>query len=765
MQFSSLQGHAEPWWVWIEDTDSEHIYHYEYFQLEKTGASEEHKLTFTIPIFDPMPSQYVIRVISDRWLGSDLVLPLSFKSLLLPEQHPPHTDLLKLNPLPVTALQDPAAESLFKHKFTHFNPIQTQAFHTLYHSDENVLLGAPTGSGKTIIAELAILRALRMYPGRKVVYIAPMKALARERMDDWSSGRSLSSSLLNCKVIELTGDVSPDPRDLRAADLLITTPEKWDGVSRNWHAREYVSSVSLVIIDEIHLLGQDRGPVLEVIVSRMRYIAAQTAATVRVVGLSTALANARDLADWLGIEPRGLFNFHPVMRPVPLTIYVSGFPGKFYCPRMATMNKPTYAAICTHSPSKPTLVFVSSRRQTRLTGLDLVSFAAADGQPRRFLRIDSDDELEYVLAKVKDASLRHLLSFGIGLHHAGLPASDRSLVEDLFVRQKILVLICTATLAWGVNLPAHLVVIKGTEYFDAKLNRYVDFPITDVLQMMGRAGRPQYDTEGKACILVHEPKKPFYHKFLHSPFPVESSLHEQLHNHLNAEVAAGSIASVADAVDWLSWTFYFRRLLINPSYYGLDDATPAGAKAHLLRLIRATLRDLQAAQCVVLDADAAGTSANSAGEASAAGAVETTSLGAIAAYYYLHYKTIALFCQRLSPQSSLQALLDAVCRAQEYAEMPVRHNEDVMNGDMIKLLRDWPLNPAEAGEAHVKTSILFQVHYSAIFVDVCLDLPQSTQNHFIIFSLNGISQLSIVLFCFSLFRRAGRVCRCRSRTT
>ena len=84
------------------------------------------------------------------------------------------------------------------------------------------------------------------------------------------------------------------------------------------------------------------------------------------------------------------------------------------------------------------------------------------------------------------------------------------------------ILIATSTLAWGVNFPAHLVVVKGTEYYDGKTRRYVDFPITDVLQMMGRAGRPQFDEHGVAVILVHDIKKHFYKKFLYEPFPVES---------------------------------------------------------------------------------------------------------------------------------------------------------------------------------------------------------------------------------------------------
>ena len=94
-----------------------------------------------------------------------------------------------------------------------------------------------------------------------------------------------------------------------------------------------------------------------------------------ILGLSTALANAKDLADWLGIEGQtGLYNFRPSVRPVPLEVHISGYPGKHYCPRMVSMNKPAFQAIQQHSPTKPVLIFVSSRRQTRLTALDLIAF-------------------------------------------------------------------------------------------------------------------------------------------------------------------------------------------------------------------------------------------------------------------------------------------------------------------------------------------------------------------------------------------------------
>jgi activating signal cointegrator complex subunit 3 len=264
---------------------------------------------------------------------------------------------------------------------------------------------------------------------------------------------------------------------------------------------------------------------------------------------------------------------------------------------MNSMNKPTYAAITTHSPFKPVLIFVSSRRQTRLTALDLIQYAAADERPRQFLSM-TEEEMEMITSQVIDENLKHTLQFGIGLHHAGLNDRDRSLVEELFTNTKIQILVCTSTLAWGVNLPAHLVVIKGTEFYDGKSKRYVDFPITDVLQMMGRAGRPQFDQHGKAVILVHEPKKSFYKKFLYEPFPVESSLAQHLHDHLNAEVAAGTIASKQDAIDYLTWTYLFRRLVMNPSYYDLEETSSAAINVFLSRYYSIS-GSLLCALCVV----------------------------------------------------------------------------------------------------------------------------------------------------------------------
>src|SRR5699024_8887873 len=120
----------------------------------------------------------------------------------------------------------------------------------------------------------------------------------------------------------------------------------------------------------------------------------------------------------------------PSVRPVPIEVHVSGFSGKHYCPRMASMNKPAFRAIKKFSPEKPVIIFVSSRRQTRLTAMDLITLIASDVHSfgLQYLRI-SPEELENVLECVSDAHLKHTLSFGIGMHHAGLRESDRKLVE------------------------------------------------------------------------------------------------------------------------------------------------------------------------------------------------------------------------------------------------------------------------------------------------------------------------------------------------
>ncbi|KAI1766214.1 Sec63-domain-containing protein [Hypoxylon sp. FL1150] len=702
-----VHGTSESFYIWVENSETSEIYHHEFFILNRRKLYDDHELNFTIPLSDPLPNQIYVRAVSDKWLGAETVNPVSFQHLIRPDTESVYTDLLNLQPLPISALNNPGLEEVYGRRFQFFNPMQTQIFHTLYHTPANVLLGSPTGSGKTVAAELAMWWAFRERPGSKVVYIAPMKALVRERVKDW--GARLSGPL-GLKLVELTGDNTPDTRTIKDADIIVTTPEKWDGISRSWQTRGYVRQVSLVIIDEIHLLAGDRGPILEIIVSRMNYIAQSTNNSVRLLGMSTACANATDLANWLGVK-EGLFNFRHSVRPVPLELYIDGFPEvRGFCPLMQSMNRPTFLAIKTHSPSKPVIVFVPSRRQTRLTAKDLINLCGMEDNPRRFVNM-SEEDLQLNLARVKDDALKEAINFGIGLHHAGLVESDRQLAEELFLNNKIQILVATSTLAWGVNLPAHLVVVKGTQFYDAKIEGYKDMDLTDVLQMLGRAGRPQFDNSGVARIFTQDAKKDFYKHFLHTGFPVESSLHTVLDNHLCAEVSAETVTTKQDALDYLTWTFFFRRLHKNPSYYGLEIsaeehntiAAQTLANDYMIEMVSKSLEELATSKCVEIYPN---------------GDVDPTPLGKIMSYYYLSHKTIRHLVKHAKPEASFLDVLSWMSRATEYDELPVRHNEDLINAELSKNL---PFEGSTFGlpmwDPHVKAFLLLQAHMARI------DLP------------------------------------------
>ncbi|KAI0905593.1 Sec63 Brl domain-containing protein [Ustulina deusta] len=702
-----MHGTSESFYIWVENSETSEIYHHEFFILNRRKLYDDHELNFTIPLSDPLPNQIYVRAVSDKWLGAETVTPVSFQHLIRPDTESVYTDLLNLQPLPISALNNPGLEEIYAKRFQFFNPMQTQIFHTLYHTPANVLLGSPTGSGKTVAAELAMWWAFRERPGSKVVYIAPMKALVRERVKDW--GARLSGPL-GLKLVELTGDNTPDTKTIKDADVIITTPEKWDGISRSWQTRGYVRQVALVIIDEIHLLAGDRGPILEIIVSRMNYIAESTKNSVRLLGMSTACANATDLANWLGVK-EGLFNFRHSVRPVPLELYIDGFPEvRGFCPLMQSMNRPTFSAIKTHSPEKPVIVFVPSRRQTRLTAKDLINFCGMEDNPRRFVHM-SEEDLQLNLSRVKDDALKEAINFGIGLHHAGLVESDRQLAEELFLNNKIQILVATSTLAWGVNLPAHLVVVKGTQFYDAKIEGYKDMDLTDVLQMLGRAGRPQFDNSGVARIFTQDAKKDFYKHFLHTGFPVESSLHTVLDNHLCAEVSAETIITKQDALDYLTWTFFFRRLHKNPSYYGLEIsaeehntvAAQQLANDFMIDMVNKSLDELALSKCVEIYPN---------------GDVDPTPLGKIMSYYYLSHKTIRHLVKHAKPNASFMDVLSWMSRATEYDELPVRHNEDLIN---VELSNNLPFSGNTFGlpmwDPHVKAFLLLQAHMARI------DLP------------------------------------------
>ncbi|KAK4591715.1 hypothetical protein RGQ29_016236 [Quercus rubra] len=689
-----VHGYVEPFWVIVEDNDGEYILHHEYFMLKKQYIDEDHTLNFTVPIYEPLPPQYFIRVVSDRWLGSQTVLPVSFRHLILPEKYPPPTELLDLQPLPVTALRNPAYEALYK-DFKHFNPVQTQVFTVLYNTDDNVLVAAPTGSGKTICAEFAILRNYQKGPESvmRVVYIAPLEALAKERYRDWE--RKFGKGGLKMRVVELTGETATDLKLLEKSQIIISTPEKWDALSRRWKQRKHVQQVSLFIVDELHLIGGQGGPILEVGVSRMRYIASQVENKIRIVALSTSLANAKDLGEWIGATAHGLFNFPPGVRPVPLEIHIQGVDIANFEARMQAMTKPTYTAIVQHAKNgKPALVFVPTRKHVRLTAVDLMTYVAGDGS-KSFL-LQTPEELKPFIDKINDEMLKATLRHGVGYLHEGLTKLDQEVVSQLFEAGWIQVCVMSSSMCWGVSLSAHLVVVMGTQYYDGRENAHTDYPVTDLLQMMGHASRPLLDNSGKCVILCHAPRKEYYKKFLYEAFPVESHLHHFLHDNLNAEIVAGIIENKQDAVDYLTWTFMYRRLTQNPNYYNLQGVSHRHLSDHLSELVENTLSDLESSKCVAIEDDMD---------------LSPLNLGMIASYYYISYTTIERFSSSLTSKTKMKGLLEILASATEYALLPIRPGEEEVVRRLINHQRFSFENP-KCTDPHVKANALLQAHFS-----------------------------------------------------
>ena len=240
--------------------------------------------------------------------------------------------------IPVESLDD-LAKKAFKEKT--LNIIQSRVFETVYNTNENLLVCAPTGAGKTNIALLAMLHSIKQYLHMervkidefKIVYVAPMKALAAEivsKMSERLSG-------VGMVVKELTGDMQLSRSEIRSTHVIVTTPEKWDVVTRKSTGKfagynlnfgillfaigdvALALSVKLLVIDEVHLLHDDRGPVLESLVARTIRQVETSQKMIRIVGLSATLPNYLDVARFLQVNPHtGLFFFDARFRPVPL---------------------------------------------------------------------------------------------------------------------------------------------------------------------------------------------------------------------------------------------------------------------------------------------------------------------------------------------------------------------------------------------------------------------------------------------------------------
>ncbi|KAM7185458.1 pre-mRNA splicing helicase [Rhypophila sp. PSN 637] len=705
---AELHGQAESFWIVVEDCDGEDILFHDQFILRKDYAeaeSKEHVVEFTVPVTEPMPPNYFISLISDRWMHSETRLAVSFRNLFLPEKFQPHTELLDLQPLPVSALKARDFAALYP-DWQQFNKIQTQTFNALYTTDNNVLVASPTGSGKTVCAEFALLRHWSKSDPGRAVYIAPFQELVDVRFQDWQ--QRLRHLRGGKDIVKLTGETTSDLKLLEKGDLILATPSQWDVLSRQWKRRKNVQSVELFIADELHLLGGQMGYIYEIIVSRMHYIRMQLEIPLRMIGLSVSLANARDVGDWIDCKKHDVYNFSPHVRPVPLELHIQSYTIPHFPSLMLAMAKPTYLAVTQMSPDQPALIFVPSRKQTRATARDILMACVADDDDDRFLHVEVA-QFQKLLERVEEEALAEALSHGVGYYHEALSNSDKRIVKHLYNNGAIQVLIASRDVCWELDCTAHLVIVMGTQFFEGREHRYVDYPLAEVLQMYGKATQPSRNGRGCGVLMVPAVKREYYKKFLNEALPVESHLHNFLHDAFVAEVSTKMIESGEDAINWMTFTYFYRRLVANPSYYALKDKSDEALSQYLSDMVETTLTELAESKIIEFDEDD--------------GSVSPLNAAMIAAYYNISYITMQTFLLSLTARTKLKGILEIVTSATEFENIQIRRHEEPI---LRRIYGNVPVKMAEPvfDSAHFKAFVLIQAHFSRMNLPIDLAKDQ-----------------------------------------
>lgn len=715
-----IHGGAQTFHMFVEDVDGEIILFHDVFVLKQQFAEDEHTVSFTVNMTSPVPPNYYISIVSDRWLQSEVRLPISFQNLILPEKFAPPTPLLDLQPQPISALGNADAQRIYEKNFTHFNKIQSQAFHSLFDTDASVLVASPTGSGKTICAELAMLRlwnASSKHDGpARTVCLVPFDTMVAPRAAEWKARFGTYKG--GKEIVSLTGETSADLRLLELGDVIVATPEQWDVISRRWRQRKNVQTIALYVADEIQLLSDWKvGPTYEIVLSRARFVAAQTSNPTRFIALSVPLGNARDIGEWLGVSSNDVLNFSPASRPIPLEVHLQTFSIPHYPSMMIAMAKPAYLAIVEHSPDSPVMAFVPGRKQAVSTANDLLSYVVADGEREedsssRFLNIEAE-ELEPHLNRVQDEDLREVLQYGIGFYHEGLSRGDARIVQRLYEAGAIQVVVVSKDMAWNCPMRAHLVLVMSCQSYDGREHRYVDYPLTDLLQMVGHAvlsSNTDEEISSKCVVMVQATRKEYFKKFLAEGLPVESRLNSYCQDFFNAEIVSRTIDDKQSAVDILTWTLMYRRLMMNPQAYNCQGKDMQHIGDWLSELVENTLNDLEGSKCVAIEDEMD---------------VSPLNLGMIASFYNVSYVTIDVFNMSLKSRTKLKGLLEIVSSSAEFEDLPIRQHEDSILKRLYERL-PFKLDNINFLSPYHKVFILLQAHFSRINLPTDLGKDQET---------------------------------------
>ncbi|KAL2259463.1 hypothetical protein VTK26DRAFT_6853 [Humicola hyalothermophila] len=579
-----------------------------------------------------------------------------------------------------------------------FNAVQSKCFDVVYGTNDNVVVSAPTGSGKTAIFELAICKLAydRGKENFKIIYQAPTKALCSEKARDWEK----KFSYLNLKCAELTGDTSQiEMRRVGDASIIVTTPEKWDSITRKWQDhRRLLQMVELFLIDEVHILKDMRGATLEAVVSRMKTIGAN----VRFIALSATVPNSDDIAIWLGRNhttqqlPAHREAFGEEFRPVKLQRYVYGFESggnDFIFDRYLDQKLP--GLLSRHAQRKPILIFCFTRKSCESTASMLADYASERPEGENLWPVPSQR------IPVLSRELQEIIRFGVAFHHAGLDAQDRNAIEQNFLNGQLGVICCTTTLAVGINLPCHTVVLKGTVGFtDEKLEEYSDL---EVMQMLGRAGRPQFDDSATAIILTRSANKQRYEKMVSGQEILESTLHRNLIEHLNSEICLGTISDLSSAKTWLAGTFLSVRLRRNPDYYRLTGGmtSPSQIDERMEEICEREIKQLQDAELVT-------------GQST----FKCTEYGSAMSRYMVEFHTMKMLLQ-IPRAVGMENLITILAQASEFKEFRFKPSERALFREINQSpLIMYPIKETVTQTWH-KISLMIQTHLG------CVQYPDS----------------------------------------
>jgi helicase len=457
---------------------------------------------------------------------------------------------LSLDPQVITLLEGEGLDQLY--------PPQEDAIKAGVLEGKNLVLASPTASGKTLVAEICILKHVLERNG-KAIYLAPLRALASEKFKEFQRYSEIKKPTgEHLRVGMSTGDYDSSDPWLGRYDIIISTNEKADSLLR--HRAPWMNELSLVVADEIHLLTEhERGPTLEVVLTRLTEINPN----IQVLALSATVRNADEVGQWLHAG-----SVTTDWRPVPLRegIYNLGQlqfnDGSSRVIQGGTKTPVLDIALDVLSSGGQALIFTETRR----SAVEMGRKAALVVKPRisKIEERSLNTIAERILSSGEKTRLGEALASqiasGAGFHHAGLTGPHRGIVETAFRDGRIKVLAATPTLAAGVNLPARTVIISSYERFESGHGRY-PISVLEYKQFCGRAGRPKYDKYGESVLIARNQDEADWlmeNYVIAQPEKLWSKLAVEriLRPHVLSTVAAGYAKTEEGLYEFFGRTFY-----------------------------------------------------------------------------------------------------------------------------------------------------------------------------------------------------------------